>query len=168
MHEAPSEKLKILHFILQDVRLCMELQYIERVLPLPLLEAVPGSPIYFAGLMNYQGESVPIIDLALRLGLTRGLPYSLDTPILLCFEHANRVGLIIDKIVGLADIEKRLIQMHDAFVSTHSPFSGAVALETGVSLLVDVPQILKVSLIDEKSEFSLDHDLINSAKNNHG
>jgi len=164
MQEALNEKLKVLHFILRDIQLCVDLQYVEKVFLLPMLEAVPGSPIYFAGLMNYQGESVPMIDLALRIGLTRDLPYSLDTPFLLCSTTAARVGLIVDKIIGLTEIDKGLLQMHDKFVSNHSPFSGAIAQAAGISLLIDVSQILKFSLTDEQNEFSLDDQLIQSAK----
>ncbi len=157
-------KLKLLQFLVQGVHLCMDFHYIERVLPLPLLEKVPAGPLYLAGLMNLRGQSIPVIDLALRLGLTRDLEYSLNTPILLCSDNSHQVGLIIDKIFGMIDVEEKSIQMHEEFVRNHSPFLGAVTLDAGVSLLINTSQILAFSLTGENKEFNLG-DIINLAKN---
>jgi purine-binding chemotaxis protein CheW len=160
--EGLNKKLKYLSFLLQDVHCCIDLQFIEKVLLLPLLEVVPGSPHYLAGLMNLRGVGVPIIDLALRLGLSRSECYALDTPILLCFDGVHRAGLLVDKIIGLIDIEQGLLQMHEEFEKSHSPFEGVITFEAGISLLINISRVLEFSLMKGRGDFFLDQNELNS------
>ncbi len=138
-------KLQVLHFLLQNVRFCMDVQYIEKILPLVFLETVPNSPAYLAGLMNLTGKSIPVIDLAMRLGFTPNKPYRLTTPILLCTDGAQ-AGLIIDEVLGLADVEEEIMQMREEFNNASSLFIAAIALDTGVSLLINMERILDFRL----------------------
>lgn len=126
--------MRLLQFFVQGVQLCMDFQYLERVLPLPMLEPVPSGPDYVAGLMNLQGRAIPIIDLALRLGMNREQPYSLNAPILLC----SGAGLIIDKILEISEGE---VQMKEEL--GNSLFLGSVPLEAGVSLLINTQRIVE-------------------------
>jgi purine-binding chemotaxis protein CheW len=148
---APKNKLQVLHFVLQNVRFCVDIQYLEKVLSLVLIEAIPNSPSYLVGLMNLAGQSIPIIDLAVRLGFKRREQYSLDTPILLCSEGNHRAGFIIDNIVELADVSPLSIQMNDEFQQEDSPFLAAIALETEVSLLVNMQNMLNYTLTEHSS-----------------
>lgn len=158
---ANKSKLQVLHFVLQKVRFCVDIQYLEKVLSLVLIEAIPNSPPYLVGLMNLAGQSIPIIDLAVRLGFNRREKYSLDTPILLCSEGNHRAGFIIDQIVELADVSPTSIQMNEEFEQPDSPFLAAIALETEVSLLVNMQHVLSYTLT-EKSSFKtaslINHD----------
>jgi len=137
--------LKLLQFSVQNVHLCIDLQYIERVLPLVLLEKVPNSPIYLAGLMNLRGKSIPVVDLAIRLGLMRDQPYSLHTPILLCSDHQHLVGLIVDQIYGMVDADEKNIQMQEEFGGNLPPYLGAFTFNAGISLLINTSQIMDFS-----------------------
>lgn len=146
----PGNKFQVLHFLLGDVRFCMEIKYIEKISPLVLLEVVPNSPPFLAGLMNHAGKSIPVIDLAIRLGFKRNKSYSLDTPILLCSENSRETGLIIDQIIGLDHIEADAIQMRDDFNNEDSLFLAAITLETEVALLINTSRVLNFSLAGEK------------------
>jgi len=73
---------------------------IERVLPYAALKAVPGAPAGIAGLLNYRGHSVPIVDLSAAL---TGTPSSLllTTRILLCplaESTSGRIGLVAEDV----------------------------------------------------------------------
>src|ERR1044072_7892515 len=101
-----NKNLKVLHFLLQDTQLCVNVRYIEKILPLPLLQTVPASPVYLAGLMNLKNKCVPILDLALCLGLARNQLYPLNILVLLCSDGMNKLGLIVDKVLGLSEIDE--------------------------------------------------------------
>src|SRR5579871_1770841 len=103
--EIERPKLQVLHFLVSNVRMCIDLKYIKKVLPLVQLERIPGSPVYLVGLLNLAGKSIPVIDLAMRLGLHRHQAYTIDMPILICFDNEHEVGFIIDKVLGLATID---------------------------------------------------------------
>lgn len=145
--------LKLLEFSVQDIHLSIDFRYVERVLPLPLLERVPTGPFFLAGLMNLRGKSIPVIDLGMRLGLMRSVDYSLNAPVLLCTDNDTQVGLIIDKIFGFVEVENESVQMHEKF--DHSPFLGALPLEAGISLLLNPAEILAFSLTGENKVFDI-------------
>ncbi len=143
-------KLQVLHFLLHDAHFCIEIKYIEKILPLVLIEAVPNSPKYLVGLMNYAGQSIPVIDLAIYLGFARDHKYSLDTPILLCSDENHTVGIIVDHAIGLDVIEEKSIQMHEEFNTDESPFIAAITLKTEVALLINTKRILGFNLTTVK------------------
>lgn len=150
--------IRVLHFQLQDIRCCLELHYVEKVLPLSLLETIPGSPIYLVGLMNLQNRCIPIIDLGIRAGLVRDQNYPLNIPILLCSDETHRIGFIVDRMIGLSEINKEKIEIHEEFAQSHSPFYGAITLNTGVSLLMNATWLFALNLTQETQRFSVDHD----------
>lgn len=150
--------IKVLHFLLQDVHCCLDLRYVEKILPLPMLEAIPGSPLYFAGLMNFKNSCVPVFDLALCIGLIREQIYSLSIPILLCSDGVQQVGLIVDKVIGLGDIDEEHIEIHEELTEGHSPFLGAITLATRVSLLMNIPWVFAQKLTQEVHQCSADHE----------
>jgi purine-binding chemotaxis protein CheW len=145
-----GNKFQVLHFLLGGVRFCMEIKYIEKISPLVLLEVVPNSPPYLAGLMNHAGKSIPVVDLAIRLGFKHNESYSLNTPILLCSENSRETGLIIDQIIGLDYIEADAIQMREEFSNENSLFLAAITLETEVALLINTSRVLNFNIAGEK------------------
>lgn len=135
-----------LHFLLHNTPMCVDLRYITKVLPLALLENVPGSQPYFVGLLNLAGKSIPIIDLAICLGLPRNKPYSLDIPILLCSEGARELGIVVDEVTEIMDVENNNLQMQREFNQANSPFLATVARGAELVLLVDIKQIVDCAL----------------------
>jgi purine-binding chemotaxis protein CheW len=151
-----SATLQILHFKIQAVRFCVELHYVNKILPLVELENVPGSPAYVAGLMNIAGQSVPVIDLALRLGLKRCQPYHLDTPVILCADKAEQLAMIVDEIQGLDLVEKDILQMNKEFNKPTSMFKGTLTFKQEVSLLIDMNKVFDNSLVYKTAVY--EHD----------
>lgn len=72
-----------------DKRYALESQKVVEVLPLVFLETLPHSPEYIAGIFNYRGKIVPVIDLC---QLMRNKP---------CCEHfSTRIILIKHRYDG--------------------------------------------------------------------
>ncbi len=163
----PNTALTVLHFLLQNIRVCVELNYIQRILPLPLLETVPGSPPYLAGLMNLAGTSIPVIDLGLRIGLQRINSYSLDMPILLCLDGSQRTGMIVDDVLGLVKVDTSDVQMRTDFVQHDSPFLGVLPVNAELSLFLNIKRVITISLTAKKSNLTIDNNLLNKAKKRH-
>lgn len=143
------KRMTVLHFLVQDTQACISLHSVEKVLPLPLLEVVPSCPVYCAGLMNFKGQCIPILDLAIGIGLPREQIYSLNTPILLCSDKGHQVGLIVDKVLGMSNIDENKIEIQEHFTQKESPFLGAITLESGVSMLINMDWVFALQLIPE-------------------
>lgn len=150
-----SEKIKILNFSLLDVQMCIDIKHVTKVLPIMELESVPASPRYVAGLMNLAGKSIPVIDLAILLGMKRLKEYSLDTPILLSKNGKDEIAIVVDQIKGLVENDQSDLQMRDDMDKATSPYTGALNINGQLSLLLDINKIFKFCLSPNQSELSM-------------
>jgi len=149
-HHEP--KIQIVHFLVKDVRMCAYLKNVKKVLPLVALESIPGGPSYLAGLMNLQGIMIPVIDLAIRLGMKRLKKFSLDMPVLLLEKHnidTKQIAVIIDDIIGLTDFDNTKLQLNHDFGQADSPFLGAVTDHLESSLLININYLIKDKILYE-------------------
>lgn len=119
--------IQVLHFKINATRFCLNLQYVNKILPLAQLEFVPNAPVYLQGLLNLAGTSLPVIDLGLKLGLPRLEAYTIDTPVLCCTNEDEKLCYVVDAILTLQNLNKTKIQMEKKF--KNSPFIGTVVSE---------------------------------------
>lgn len=150
--QSTQHKLQVLHFIANDIQICIDIQYLIKILPLPLLEPLPNSPSYVVGLMNVAGKSIPVIDLLIRLGLPRTQAYTLDTPILLCKSGTQQIGMAVDKVLGLNSISTAELQITAELNVENSPFTATIMMEDKSVLLMDIPRVLAINLVHTDNE----------------
>lgn len=154
---------EVLHFRVSGMQLCVPLDYVSKVLPLMTLQAVPGAPSYLRGLMNLHGASIPVMDLAARLGHKTVQRYTLDTPILLCSDGVRRAGLIISEVQDVRSIDNRERQMTNMLSDGNLPFLAVFNMQHGLSLMLDIEKVLDMNMLDDGTELYVDPDsLINN------
>jgi purine-binding chemotaxis protein CheW len=76
------------------------LKSVREVFTLGPLTPVPTAPAAVAGVANLRGQVIPVLDLMrlLDLGLHR---LRLGDPVVLVESEGTRVGLLVDRVVGL-------------------------------------------------------------------
>lgn len=156
-----NRNLHILHFMLQDISVCIDLNIVNKILPLIFIEKIPKSPNYVVGIMNIAGKSVFVIDLALRLGLERKNTYSLDIPIILCTQGSHLIGIIVDKIIGIEKVEQNILQMGEDFQSEKSPVKGVIKIKDNLILALNMSIILEINMTLDKDKTNIAKQLIN-------
>lgn len=124
---------------------CVDLSNVERTFSLVEIKPMPGSAPYVVGILNYAGNSLPVIDLAIRLGLNSS-PYLLDTPIMVCTHEKKSIGVIVQDIVGVQSQSEHEIQLADQLSGFGSAFSASVHTELGLALMLDVPWLIHSEL----------------------
>jgi purine-binding chemotaxis protein CheW len=147
--DGPLAKLKVLNTAVLDIRICLNLEQVIKVLPLMALQAVPQAPHYLQGMMNLAGCGVPVIDLAQRLGLINTQPYSLTTPIVLCDVDGKRAGLIVRQVLGVACVQISDMPIDDLFQGDSSLLSGVVNIDGDLSMLLELHDILKIDMTSD-------------------
>ena len=137
--------MQFLVFHLGKDRYGLSTQHLVRVLPLMELKQMPGTPGFVAGLMNFHGDPVPVIDVC---ALACGTPCTLhfDTRILLVDYRAgdarHLLGLIVERVAGMKDIDPATFSGAGVSAS-NAPFLGKVASDDGSILqLVDIEHLL--------------------------
>lgn len=86
-----------------DNRYSIRADEIIEIIPLVNLLRLPRTPPYFPGLLNYQGNIVPVLDLGVLLG-NESHRLKMSTRIVMMTYRTGHidltVGLILDNIVG--------------------------------------------------------------------
>ncbi|ELX13397.1 chemotaxis protein CheW [Janthinobacterium sp. HH01] len=140
--------MKLLIFHIGADRYGLRLRDVVRVLPLLELKHLPLAPDAVAGLMDFHGKSVPVIDLCRISGLPSGVDH-FDTRIIVVDYHApegtdHLLGLRAERVLGVQEVAEA--QLADSGV-TAAPFLGQVASDAGGMLqLVELEQLLPASL----------------------
>lgn len=138
---ADNHFVNILKFRVMDTHACIDVKNIIKVIPLMRVEPIPLAENYIAGLLNYAGQSIQLIDLGLLFHMQRKSLYSIDTPVLLCISNNNKLAMIVDSIQGLSTYNTRELQsLHDTH-EKNIPILGAINLENTLSLLIDMEKI---------------------------
>lgn len=129
----------------QDSCYAIGLEYVECVLPLMELQPVPGGAYYLAGLMDFRGKGLAVVDLALWLGLSHAQPYDLDTPVIVCGNGVPQMAFIVNEIVRIETVKPEAVHMQGLFKAGAAPFEASLKLDSGIALLLDMPRILNVN-----------------------
>lgn len=128
-----------------EVLTCLDLSYIARTISLVSIQAMPGAAEHVVGIMNFSGSSLPVFDLAIRLGLP-SLPYTLDTPILVCEHAGQRAGVIVQEIVGIRTLHRQDEQLSAEFGRYGAAFCASVHIDLGLVLMLDVSWLTQIEL----------------------
>ncbi len=88
-----SHKIPCLLFSFADFIYGIDSTYVQEILELPELKCPPGLPDYFAGICNYKGEILSIIDARACLGYTVNT-YNLTDVIVVLREDEKLFGLL--------------------------------------------------------------------------
>lgn len=139
----------------QDTQYAIELKYVECVLPLMELQPVPGSAYYLAGLMDYHGTSVAVVDLGMWLGLNNSEAYHLDTPVIICGGGGSQLAFIVSEVLRVEKIQSSAIHLQELFSEGSTPFKASLKLSSGIALLLDMPRILNINFTTADSLSSL-------------
>ena len=140
--------MKLLVFHIGADRYGLRLREVVRVLPLLELKQLPLGPEPVAGLMDFHGQSVPVIDLCRAAGVAPGADH-FDTRIIVVHYPsadggAHLLGLRAERVTGVEEISE--VRLKDSGVQA-APFLGQVAGDAhGMLQLVELEQLLPAPL----------------------
>ncbi len=124
-------------FQLQQASFGLPLECVSEVLRMLEITALPEAPVWLAGVFNFRGQIIPLIDLRLRLGLA-ALPYELNTPIMVVLSAGRLVGLIADCIEDVFDFPPASLAPPDALASLAHPVQALASLADRLVILLDL------------------------------
>lgn len=138
--------MQFLVFHLGKDRYGLNTRHLIRVLPLMDLKQMPKAPDYVAGLLNFHGNPVPVIDLCTLACGTPCAPH-FDTRILLvdyrdADEARHMLGLVVERVTGVEHVDPAAF-LPPGVSTGQAPFLGKVTTHGGAILqLVNVEHVL--------------------------
>jgi purine-binding chemotaxis protein CheW len=97
--EAPTDVLSLLVFSLAGSRYAVETAYVQEVIPLRGVTPVPCTPSFILGVVNYQGQILPVLDLR-RLFELAGQGVSAESRVVAVQAGGMRFGIFADAVEG--------------------------------------------------------------------
>lgn len=132
----------LLLFTLGQHRYALEARQVIEVVPLAELKEIPRAPDYVAGVLNYRGTPVPVLDIT-QMNQNYPSRVCMSTRIILVnYGGANILGLMAERVTETAKRER------DEFVSTgvatpDAPYLGPVSNDSnGMLQLMDIDALI--------------------------
>ena len=147
-----SPKIKFLTFILANQQYGLEILKVIEIIGMLPVTRVPHSPGYIKGVINLRGRVITVADLRCRFGLE---PTKLthETCIIVVQTNGLTMGIIVDQVADVVDIEEASIEETPSFGSSISAeYIAAIGkVRDRVILLPDIDRVLLRNELDRKS-----------------
>jgi chemotaxis-related protein WspB len=122
---------------------------VVEVVPRVELRPIPHAPAWLAGLFNYRGKAIPVIDLGLLLGSAPCVE-RLDTRAILVEEPGDRrgrlIGLVAENVSDVATVRDDQVVL-PAMNMEGAPYLGPVVrTEKGLIQVIAVERVLPETL----------------------
>ena len=119
---------------------------ITEVLPMVTLKHFPNGPEYVAGLLNYRGQVVPVVDLTLLMTAQASRNRISSRIVLVDYHHENEahhlLGLLIEKITETMRVPDQAFT-HSGVTTHDTPFLGDIAIHNEIMIqIIDIKRVL--------------------------
>jgi chemotaxis-related protein WspB len=137
--------MQFLIFHLGKDRYGLHTQRIVRILPLVELKALPQTPAYVAGLLNFHGRPVPVIDVR-RLACGSASESWYSTRIVLVDYRVDSgehlLGLMLERVAGIEQIDTGALSS-PGVAMPEAGYLGEVSAHDGsMTQLIEVDRLL--------------------------
>jgi chemotaxis signal transduction protein len=97
-------------------RYAVDMSHVAEVVPVPSTTRVPGGPPWLAGVVNWRGRVLPVVDLRPLVGAPLS-PMPTSARLVVLVEGDVEVGLIADMVPGLLDCDPESLEPLPATVA---------------------------------------------------
>ena len=142
----------------------LEIQYVNEIIQLQAITAIPETEDYIKGLINLRGKVIPVVDVRLRFK-QEPFEYNDRTCIIVINIKSMVVGLIVEKIAEVVEIKEDNIlpppTIGRAEKDHHKYVYGIGKVGDSVKLLLDPDKLLNdddMSVVEQANEMNIDEE----------
>lgn len=139
---------KVVVFNLDDKIFALYLNVVLRVLPAIEITPLPGSPKIVIGIINIEGEIIPVFNIRLRFQI----PYKemdLDNKIIIVKTIHRKAALLVDDVKEVTEIKAEDLTMSKGILPGQNFIEGVMKLRDDLVLIHDIDNFLSISEIEE-------------------
>ena len=127
-------------------RFGLPVEHVVQIVEMVAITPLPKAPEIVAGVINFHGHVIPVVDVRKRLNLPPQ-PYTLRTPVVISRIGEHVTGLVVDGVSGVVEVSPKQIEMPTEIFSpeTLPPLpllSGVARLGDGLLLILDLGTFL--------------------------
>lgn len=138
----------LLSFNISKERYVIETKNIVEIVPMVILKKIPGAGDIIAGMLNYHGQAIPVIDIN-ALCSTGSARKSLTTRIILVKYRGSRLlGVLAEKVTETINIKESNFEELGVKVSNYDFLGKITEHDDKLLQLINVDQLLTETLQD--------------------
>jgi len=143
---------RFLVFCIGDEFYALKIDCITEIVEMSAITQVPGTPEELIGVINLRGTVVPIIDARKMFGYEDREEYGSRTCIVVLENEDISVGLVIDAVQEVINLDEELISQHPSneIMKADDYIKGIGKWKNEVLLLIDVSKLLDVDSMEAR------------------
>lgn len=130
-------------FNLDEHRYALSLSCVERAVRMVEISLLPKAPEIILGVVNFQGQVIPVLNIRRRFRLPEREPGVSDQLLVACTSRRT-VALVVDLVTGVEEVSEREAIHHTSIVPGLEYLSGVVKLHDGMLLIHDLDSFLSL------------------------
>lgn len=136
-------EIKILIFSLNGEYYATDIMEVERILGYEETTILPDSPSFVEGVINYEGNILPVISLAKRFNLSTQKDKA-HSKIIVVKQENNKIGIIVDVVSEVKDVSTESIENPPQIAATISQryIKGLIKLDKKIIIFLNLGSIL--------------------------
>ena len=138
-----NKEVKILIFNINGEYYATDIMEVERILGYEEPTTLPDSPMFVEGVINYEGNILPVISLTKRFNLTN-CDKKEETKIIVAKQVTNKIGIIVDVVSEVRDISEKNIEAPPEIVAGISKryIKGLIKIDGKIIIFLNLSTIL--------------------------
>ncbi|MCI9446821.1 MAG: purine-binding chemotaxis protein CheW [Lachnospiraceae bacterium] len=141
-----TQKGMFMTFQITDECYGIAITYVQEIVGIQSITAVPETEDYIRGLINIRGKIIPVIDVRVRLKQDPRA-YTDRTCIIVIGVKSTVVGLIVDEIAGVITVNEKEIILPPSLSQSNAGSSkyvfGLARVDNEVKLLLDPEKLIR-------------------------
>ena len=141
-----EELLQLVSFKIGDEEFGIDILSVQEINRMSQITKVPNTPDFIEGVINLRGRIIPVIDLRVKLGMTRK-DHGKNTRIVVVELKGQTIGFIVDEVSEVLRIPKDITEAPPDMVGgVNSDYITSIGkLEDRLLILLDLEKILSTS-----------------------
>jgi len=131
----------------------LRIEAVVEVVRMVALVPVPEAPAALAGLLNLRGEIIPVVNVGVRLGVSRP-DIKLNARIIVVGLKQRRLGLIVDTVQDVLSVSAKMVTQPDDLADS-SPVAATITRSNGrIVLVLDPTRLVGAKMISVAENLS--------------
>ena len=138
-----GKEIKVLIFSINGEYYATDMMEVERILGYEETTKLPDSPNFVEGVINYEGNILPIISLSKKFGFDSA-EKSNEAKIIVTKQDGNKIGIIVDVVSEVRDVNMDSIETPPDIVAGISKryIKGLIKINDKIIIFLNLSKIL--------------------------
>jgi purine-binding chemotaxis protein CheW len=134
---------RIVVFSLDEFFYALPLNTVVRVIHAVEIRTLPKAPKIISGIINFQGQIIPVIAIRKRFGL-KDREIGLEDRLIIADTEKRKVAIFVDTVVGIKDLATRQFVNSKEMLPFAEYVKGVAKIEDELILIYDLEKFLSL------------------------